>query len=350
MEGVALWYEICQGETCLLAREVAMSPAWDDHTAEISFDRNGTVTFRIIATDGLGNEGVLHEGQFEVVVPPPADGGGDENGSGEPPEVEIPTSVLLTTITDGQEVSGRILLEGGAFDSPTIMVSIDGGEWNVVATHERRLSGRMPPFTLIDVDNGTFTLDDLLGRPVILDLMAISCSACEDLGAALATITEMYGDGVAVISVSVDPSDTANALRAYRDGHGHDWIYALDTAGLADDLGVEEIPHIVFLTADGHVSGEFTGAMTADEISVQIGLALSERVWSLMLDTTVLENGYHAITVRTEDGRTETFSIHVTNVGAASDGGDRDSDGDMTLLLAGLMVAVIAVAGVAAAA
>jgi pentapeptide MXKDX repeat protein len=97
--------------------------------------------------------------------------------------------------------------------------------------------------TLTDVATGKpFTIADFAGRTVFVEAMAIWCTNCR---AQQGRFTEALGQidpaRVAYVVLTVDPSETADDLAAYRSGRGFSGTYAVAgrdvSAALKDEFG-----------------------------------------------------------------------------------------------------------------
>lgn len=95
--------------------------------------------------------------------------------------------------------------------------------------------------SLVDVSTGeAFRIADLAGRPVVIETMAIWCTKCfaqqqhvyEALG-------KLGADAVEYLLIDVDPSESAEALAAYRDRHGFTGRYVVADRDLARALAAE---------------------------------------------------------------------------------------------------------------
>ena len=111
-----------------------------------------------------------------------------------------------------------------------------------------------PDFTLADIDGNTFSLSELRGRPVILYFSAAWCLPCAPETQELAKRKARYS-AVEVVWISVDPrSDSPEALRAHRRRYGRDdFIYALDTEGIARLYRVVSLGDLYVLDAQGRI-------------------------------------------------------------------------------------------------
>lgn len=94
---------------------------------------------------------------------------------------------------------------------------------------------------LTDVATGaTFRIADLAGRTIILETMAIWCSKClAQQGDAYEALAELDPERVAYVLIDVDPSETAEALEAYRERNGFTGTYAVATTDVARALAAE---------------------------------------------------------------------------------------------------------------
>lgn len=91
---------------------------------------------------------------------------------------------------------------------------------------------------LVDVATGeTFRIADLAGQTLILETMAIWCSSCRaQQDTVYQTLSGVEPGAVAYILIDVDPSETAEALAAYRERNGFTGRYVVASADLARAL------------------------------------------------------------------------------------------------------------------
>lgn len=92
--------------------------------------------------------------------------------------------------------------------------------------------------TLVDVRSGeTLVIDDLRGKLVVIEPMAVWCTTCHiqqgEVAAALATIGS---PDIVYISLDVDPNERADDLAAYADRSGFDWHFVVATSEVARSL------------------------------------------------------------------------------------------------------------------
>lgn len=123
-----------------------------------------------------------------------------------------------------------------------------------------------PGWTLRTLDGATFTLGDLRGRPVFVNVWATWCPPCVAELASIDRLATAVGDGVAFLLVS--PEDEA-AVRAFlrRRPLGVEPVLEHTLAPAA--LGVEALPHTAILDADGAVVLRHRGAAVWDTPEVE---------------------------------------------------------------------------------
>lgn len=110
-----------------------------------------------------------------------------------------------------------------------------------------------PSFEVTTLDGRTVSLEDYRGKPLILDLMATWCGPCKEEIAHLREVQRAYGDGVAILSIGVDPTETPEQLRAFKEEYGSEWDMAPDRDGIGRKYGLQIIPLLVVVGADGTV-------------------------------------------------------------------------------------------------
>ena len=129
---------------------------------------------------------------------------------------------------------------------------------------------------LTDVATGTtFRIADLAGRVVILETMAIWCTNCRRQQVDVYTALEQLDpDEVAYVVVDVDPNESDDSLKEYRERNGFTGTYAVaarDMArSLADDFGDQVLnppsTPMILVGRDGRVTLTDYGHKSPDEI------------------------------------------------------------------------------------
>ena len=134
-----------------------------------------------------------------------------------------------------------------------------------------------PPFTLTSVEGQTFSLSDFRGKVVVLTLIMTSCSLCQEEMAELAYLRETHPE-VQVISVSIDPLETDENLKSFKETYNADWLFARDTEDLAHKYQgyVLATPTVVVITPQGYISFRRVDKVHREELSSIVESAYRE--------------------------------------------------------------------------
>jgi hypothetical protein len=127
-----------------------------------------------------------------------------------------------------------------------------------------------------DVATGeTFRIADLAGSPLIIETMAIWCSSClAQQDVVYETLAGVEPGSVDYILIDVDPSETAEALAAYRERNGFTGRYVVASTELARalvaDFGDQVLnppsTPMVVVGTDGTVTLTPFGKKSADDL------------------------------------------------------------------------------------
>ena len=131
--------------------------------------------------------------------------------------------------------------------------------------------------SLRDVVTGeTFRIDDLRGKVVALEAMAIWCVNCRvQQGEARAALEQVGSPDVVYISLDVDPNERDDDLAAYAAREGFTWRFAVASAefsrSLAATFGDQILSPpatpLVVLGPDGEVIEKHIGIKGADDLA-----------------------------------------------------------------------------------
>lgn len=133
-----------------------------------------------------------------------------------------------------------------------------------------------PPFNApLLVGDGTLALEDLRGKPVVLNFWASWCAPCEEEAPLLKDAFEAYGDRVHFVGVNAkDARD--DAIAKYEEW---DWGFpsVRDVDGsLFSDFGLTGQPESFFLDSDGVVVEHVQGPLFAEDLALLLQRLVSD--------------------------------------------------------------------------
>ena len=125
-------------------------------------------------------------------------------------------------------------------------------------TRPRRDTAR--PFAVRTLDGHSLRLDDLRGRPVILDFWALRCTPCRFSLPQLSAMQSRYGTrGLMVVGLSVD-DDPPEAVQRFVQRLRLRFPVAMASEGMLDDYGpVRSLPTTIFIDRRGQIVRRLVG-------------------------------------------------------------------------------------------
>ncbi len=123
-----------------------------------------------------------------------------------------------------------------------------------------------PDFVLADLDGNPLRLEDLRGRPVIVNFWASWCGPCvEEFPLLTAAVDAHAAEGLAVIGIVF--RDRSEAARDFMSRMGATWPAAMDPGeAVAARYGVIGPPATYFIDRDGLIAGRQIGQLSADDL------------------------------------------------------------------------------------
>ena len=130
---------------------------------------------------------------------------------------------------------------------------------------------RLPCLT----DGAELALDDLGGRPVLVNLWASWCAPCREEMPLLQQAYERYGDQIGFLGV--DTQDTRSAAVSFLADFGITYAHVVDDdKQLLTELGAPGLPLTLAVDADGRIVDRQIGQMSAARLEeLATGLAAS---------------------------------------------------------------------------
>jgi len=110
-----------------------------------------------------------------------------------------------------------------------------------------------PTFSVIDVDGKSITNQTLKDKPTIIWFTTTWCTPCQIGAKKVAELNKELGNSLNVLVFFVDPRESENDLRKWRDSYASpDWKLAFNN-GLAEKIGIKFLDSKYFLDKDGMI-------------------------------------------------------------------------------------------------
>lgn len=128
-----------------------------------------------------------------------------------------------------------------------------------------------PDFSLTDTDGERISLGKYQGDVIILDFMATWCPPCVEEMDHLKIIHANYQDeGVRIISIDVDNSETKKQLNDFKISNECDWQFAANGGSAKEKYGVGPIPTIYIINREGSIAFKQVGLTDYSVIAEQL--------------------------------------------------------------------------------
>ncbi len=113
--------------------------------------------------------------------------------------------------------------------------------------------------------DGTLALDDLRGKPVVLNFWASWCVPCKDEAPMLREAEQRYGDTVTF--VGIDIRDARSDAVRFVDEQGLDYMHVRDEDGaIYEAFGLTGQPETFFLDEEGKILEHVPGPLFRDTL------------------------------------------------------------------------------------
>jgi len=124
-------------------------------------------------------------------------------------------------------------------------------------SHPPRIGSMAPMFILTD-SGTTVSLEQLRGKPVLLNFWATWCPPCVDEMPSLVQLHKELGDKVTILAVSEDVD--AGAYKQFIHDHGIDLLTVRDTQHQNEVYGTFKYPETYVIDRNGKIVRKFIGA------------------------------------------------------------------------------------------
>jgi cytochrome c biogenesis protein CcmG/thiol:disulfide interchange protein DsbE len=123
-------------------------------------------------------------------------------------------------------------------------------------------------FTLRLFDGSTLSLDELRGKPVLVNFWASWCGPCIEEAPVLERAAQQYGPKGLVL-VGIDVWDNEQDARAFLQRHGITYRNGIDPTGtIAIDYGVGGVPESFFIDRNGTLVRKWVGPLNDRQIAL----------------------------------------------------------------------------------
>ncbi len=155
-------------------------------------------------------------------------------------------------------VVGWLLIRAG--DSREVIPAMEANP------HGQEIPEHAPAFSLPDRDGVAHTLDELAGRPVLINFWATWCPPCLDEMPALQRMIAALGDtDLAVVAISLDESWEPVGPVLEQTGFGEGALLLLDPdRAVAQSYGTFKVPETYLIARDGRILHRYQGAKAWD--------------------------------------------------------------------------------------
>jgi cytochrome oxidase Cu insertion factor (SCO1/SenC/PrrC family) len=121
-----------------------------------------------------------------------------------------------------------------------------------------------PDFLLTDVDGKNFKLSDYRGKVVVLEFMQTTCEYCQAQEPRMKELRSRFPGDVVMVIISINPGDTEEILRQYRDQNLVGWIAIRDTSEVSSAYNVSGTPTIFIIDKNGDIAFQHVGFTDSD--------------------------------------------------------------------------------------
>lgn len=134
-----------------------------------------------------------------------------------------------------------------------------------------------PPFEAPLLEGeGVLALEDLDGKPVVLNFWASWCAPCRDEAPLLKEAHERYGDEVAFVGINI--RDARSEAIAFVHEYGLEYPDVRDEGGRIERAyGLTGQPETFFIGADGSIVEHVPGPIVDESIMMRLVGALASR-------------------------------------------------------------------------
>lgn len=116
-----------------------------------------------------------------------------------------------------------------------------------------------------DLEGNTVSISDFSGKVVLIDFWETWCKPCLASFPTMQELQDEYPDNFQILAVTPGFTDTREDARSFAQNHDYNFKYLMDSNNLHQKLGVQGIPHKVFVDTAGKVIKQSVGTSGPQE-------------------------------------------------------------------------------------
>lgn len=137
---------------------------------------------------------------------------------------------------------------------------------------------KAPKFALKGLDGKTYSLDNLDGKPVVVNFWASWCGPCKLEAPELVKLAKKYNGSLQVYAVNLTSSDTLENAKAFAAAYGFNFPVILDEMGtVSERYAVQVIPTTYFVDKNGIIVDKVLGLLDPVELDKKFQSLASKR-------------------------------------------------------------------------
>lgn len=150
-----------------------------------------------------------------------------------------------------------------------LMLSLAWGLQHAALANPPLLGKSAPHLAIRTAAGDQVSVDQLKGKPVVLNFWASWCTSCVEEGGVLAGAATARPD---VAFVGADNQDSTGGFLAFEQRHPHPYAVGPIVAGTYQSYGVAGLPATFFIDSQGLVVASFSGPLDSPTLAHYLAL------------------------------------------------------------------------------